>query len=93
MDPVNKWLTVVILFMASMVFALWNISGSGRYTMVVETSTLLKNHAVVYVLDTKDGNVSATLVAEDDMMADKTSIKRRPQQVFVTKEPSYNRRY
>lgn len=67
MDPVNKWLTVVILFMVSVVIAAVWIGGSGRYALEVRESALFENHAVVYVIDTKDGTVRAKLVAEGDL--------------------------
>lgn len=55
MDPVHKWLTVVILFMIAVVFAAFKIGGSGRWEMqVIPYST---SHDMVYMLDTKTGKI------------------------------------
>ena len=67
MDPVNKWLTTVILFMIGVLIVLGYTAGSGKYEFVVAESTLLSNHAVVYVLNTKTGNVDAQLVDENEL--------------------------
>jgi len=91
MDPVNKWLTTIILFMSAVLLLMWNVSGAGRYEFAVEESTLFKNHAVVYVLDTKDGEVKAQLVDENDLHYNKT-IKNTAQKVLEY-EGGYRGRY
>ena len=67
MDPVNKWLLTIIAFMIGVLVVMWNVAGSGRYEFTVERSTLFDKHAVVYVLDTKDGDVKAQLFDENEL--------------------------
>lgn len=93
MDPVNKWLTVIILFMIATLYVLWSIGGSGRYAVVVQESVLFSNHAVVYVLDTKDGDVKAKLVDENDLVYNGKNPKTAPQTVFEQPSGYSNRRY
>lgn len=91
MDPVNKWLFTIIVFMAAVVALLFYKAGAGRYEFAVEKSSLFQNHAVVYVLDTKDGDVHAKLVDEDDLHY-KNSARNSPAKVFSI--PGYtSRRY
>jgi len=92
MDPVNKWLTVIILFMSAVLILAWNVGSVGRYELSVEESTLFKNHAVVYVIDTKDGSVQAKLVDENDLHYD-NKVKRSPQKIFSQPSNSYGRKY
>jgi hypothetical protein len=92
MDPVNKWLTTVILFMAGMLFVMWHVGGAGRYEIAVEKSALFKEHAVVYVLDTKDGQVKAQLFDENDLHYNNT-IKNSPQLVLEYEASGYRGRY
>ena len=67
MDPVNKWLTTIIIFMAAVVIVIAWKAGSGRYDVVVEVSQTIEAHSVVYVVDTKSGAVFAKLVDENDL--------------------------
>ena len=91
MDPVNKWITVVILFMAAVLYVGWSAGGSGRYELAVEKSTVFENHAVVYVLDTKDGDVRAQLVDENDLHY-QNRPRNTPKEIFSM--PGYTtRRY
>jgi hypothetical protein len=92
MDPVNKWLTTIIFFMAAVLFVMWHSTGAGRYELAVEKSTLFENHAVVYVLDTKDGEVKAQLVDENDLHYNNT-IKSSSQSVLEYERSGYRRRY
>jgi len=94
MDPVNKWLTTVILFMAATLAVLYYTAGSGRYTMITATSALYKNHAVIYVLDTKDGIVQAKLVDENELVFKDGRTKDNPSTIFDITPPNrygYNR--
>lgn len=93
MDPVNKWLAVIILFMISVLFVLWHKGGSGQYEMVVEDSTLFANHAVVYVLDTKNGNIKAQLVDEQELLYNGKTVRTEPRLVFKQPSSYNNRRY
>lgn len=79
MDVVNKWLMVVILFMAALVGAMiyMNGSGSGRYQLAVNPSTLNTKFATVYVLDTKTGEVQAKIVDEEYSLIDNDNVPHR----------------
>ncbi len=59
MDPVNKWLWTIILFMTTLIIVIGFKAGSGRYEMQVVHFKALKNHDLVYILDTKDGTIKA----------------------------------
>ncbi len=76
MDPINKWLTVIIGFMLALLIIISWKAGSGRYEFSVQKSTLFSNHAVVYVLDTKNGDVRAKLVSEDDLHNRNTPLRK-----------------
>lgn len=91
MDPVNKWLTTVILFMVALLFVIGWKAGAGRYEFAVQSSSILKNHSVVYVLDTTDGNVKARLVNEDALESGGSALQRA-QKVFELGN-NYGRRY
>lgn len=67
MDPVNKWLTVIVLFMIALLITIGWKAGSGRYEFVVTGSTPYDKHVVVHVLDTKDGDVYSKIVDEKDL--------------------------
>jgi hypothetical protein len=92
MDPVNKWITVVIIFMAAVLIVLWKAQ-TGSYEFVVQKSTLLENHSVVYVLDKKSGEVQAKLVDETELTAGNGVTPRaRAQKVFeIPSNFGYNR--
>ena len=60
MDPVNKWLTVIICMFIAMICVVGWKAGSGRYEITTMESSH-ENHQVVYVLDTKTGKVTASL--------------------------------
>ena len=92
MDPVNKWLTTVIFLMISVLFVMWHVGSVGRYEFAVEKSSLFANHAVVYVLDTKDGQVKAQLVDENDLHHNNT-IKSNPKVVLEYERSGYRGRY
>ncbi len=81
MDPVNKWLLTIILFMSGVLIVAWNIGSVGRYAFVVERSLQFPDHAVVYVLDTKKGDVKAQLFDKNDLHY-KDSIKNSAQKVM-----------
>lgn len=81
MDPINKWLTIIVGFMLALLIIISWKAGSGRYEFSVQKSTLFSNHAVVYVLDTKNGGVRAKLVDEDDLH-NKNSPLRKAIKVF-----------
>lgn len=70
MDPVNKWLLTIISFMIAVLAVLYYTAGSGRYQMTITRSALVAGHSVVYVLDTKDGEVKAQLASEEDLQYD-----------------------
>jgi len=92
MDPVNKWLLTVICFMAGVLVVMWHVAGSGRYEFAVERSSLFDKHAVVYVLDTKDGDVKAKLFDENDLHY-KDTIKNSAQDVMSYGTTGYRRGY
>lgn len=60
MDPVNKWLFLVAAFMIALVVALAKVGGEGRYEMKV--SSYSETHEMVYILDTKTGELKSKLV-------------------------------
>ena len=91
MDPVNKWLTTIILFMAAVLFVLWSVGGAGRYELVVERSTLFTNHTVVYILDTKKGAVKAQLFDENNLHYNNT-VKNTAQKAMSFDSGRYNNR-
>ena len=93
MDPVNKWLSVITLFMLSLLFVMWNSSGAGRYEMTVTSSSLYERHYVVFVLDTKDGDVHGKIVAEEEMLNGANKIRSVPAKVFEQPSDYGYRRY
>lgn len=66
MDPVNKWLWTIIVFMSALIIVVGWKAGSGRYEMEVVYSSTLENHDVIYVLDTKNGNIKARPWSHDE---------------------------
>ena len=70
MDPVNKWLLTIMVFFTAFLGVMYYTAGSGRYQMTVLESELVPNHKVVFVLDTKDGEVKAQLANEEDLQYD-----------------------
>ncbi len=92
MDPVNKWLTVVILFMASALFVFWKVGSVSRYEMQVLSTGA--DSAVIYVLDTKEGDVHAQIVDEKKLYRHDSTPYNRPQEVFeLPSSFSTHRRY
>jgi len=91
MDPVNKWLMTVIFFMLGILFVMWHVGTVGRYEFAVEKSALFANHAVVYVLDTKDGEVKAQLVDENELHYN-NNPKNNAQGVLRYESGGYRRR-
>lgn len=91
MDPVNKWLTVVILFMIAVLCVMGYKAGSSRYAFTVTKSTMFEQHAVVYILDTKNGVVKAQLFAEDDLQYN-GKIKTQSREAITWSPPGYSRR-
>jgi len=93
MDPVNKWLLVIVLFMVSLLFAIWYSSGVGRYEMLAAPSTMIGEHYVIFVLDTKDGDVYGKLVDEDAMLNGAGKVRTSSTELFEL--PAFNgyRRY
>lgn len=88
MDPVNKWLMTVIFLMIGVLFVMWHVGTVGRYEFAVEKSTLFDSHAVVYVLDTKDGEVRAQLVDENELHYN-DKPKNNAQKVLTYKSGGY----
>jgi hypothetical protein len=92
MDPVNKWLTTIILFMIALLIVIGWKAGSGRYELSVVPG--LEGFATVYVLDTKDGEVRAQMVNEYDELTNKGIPYNRTQKVFDWPGATqYGRRY
>ena len=91
MDPVNKWLTTVIFFMVGILFVMWHVAGAGRYEFAVERSMMFSEHAVVYVLDTKKGEVKAQLFNKNELHYNKT-IKNAAQKVMDYNAKHYGSR-
>jgi len=92
MDVVNKWILVIILFMSALIGAMiyMNGSGSGRYQMSVQLSNISDQAAVVYVLDTKTGEVQAKLVNEEFSLIDNNNKpNRNASQIFDWYTPRY----
>ena len=81
MDPVNKWLTVIIAFMVALIVVVSYKAGSQRYEMTIQPSSFFENHAIVYVLDTKSGEVKAQLFDENELQYN-GNIKSSPQTAF-----------
>ncbi len=92
MDPVNKWLTTVIFLMIGVLFVMWHIGTVGRYEFAVEKSVIFNDHAVVYVLDTKDGEVRAQLVGESELHYN-NNPKNTAQKVLTYKSGGYRGRF
>ena len=93
MDPVNKWLTVIILFMAAVLFTMYHASGAGRYAFEVRDSQYFEKTAIVYVLDTKDGTVEALMMMEESLTASDRKPKSYPSDVFERRSNRYGRGY
>ena len=91
MDPVNKWMTSIIcIFIALLIAIVWK-AGAGRYEMVVMPSQY-DNHQVIYVLDTKSGDVEGKLQPEDTFLTKEGKV--RNYFVEVKKEkPSWRNNY
>jgi len=86
MDPINKWLTVIIGFMIALLIVISYKAGSGRYEFTVKKSVQFSDHAVVYVLDTKKGDVYAKLV---DVQYNNLA-KNKPQKMFKLSSTGYS---
>ena len=95
MDPVNKWLFTVILFMSAFLAVVGYKAGSGRYEMQVVDSQYFEKTRIVYVLDTKDGTVRAKMHLEEDLLTgDRARPARSSVKVFEFDRPNqYGRRY
>jgi len=91
MDPVNKWLTVIIGFMVAMLIVISWKAGSGRYAFEVQDSQYFEKTHVVYVLDTKNGTVDAKMFLEEDLLTGDKRINRHPVSVFSQPKPDYRR--
>jgi len=91
MDPVNKWLTVIISFMIALLIVISYKAGSGRYSLAVSPSESFPNHAVVYILDTKSGDVYVKLIDEDEMQYNGT-VKHKAQKLMEIPSSSYRSR-
>jgi len=90
MDPVNKWLSVVILFMVALLCVIWGSAGVGRYELFVQPSDISSGYSTLFVLDTKNGEVHAKIISEDDLFISEARPKRTASSVF---EWSSARRY
>lgn len=87
MDPVNKWLTTIIIFMIVLILAVFYTGGAQRYEFSTSSSISFPDSTVVYVLDTKTGKVYGKIVNESEMTyAEKPN--RNPTEVFEV--PSFN---
>ncbi|KPK10634.1 MAG: hypothetical protein AMJ56_07640 [Anaerolineae bacterium SG8_19] len=91
MEPVNKWLLTVISFMIAVLVVLAWKAGSGHYEMVVRDSVLFEGRTVVYVLDTKSGDVNAIITNENDLQYN-GNPRHRPTNVY-TQPTITGRRY
>ena len=65
MDPVNKRLWTIIVFMTALIVVISYKAGSGRYEMQVVHFKALKDHDLVYILDTKSGDIKARALSHD----------------------------
>jgi hypothetical protein len=92
MDPINKWLTVIIGFMVTLLIVISWKAGSGRYQMTVTvTNEIIET---IYVLDTKNGDVQAKIVAASDLYGVDQKPRARTVKVFELRKPDkYGRRY
>jgi hypothetical protein len=95
MDPVNKWLTVIILFMAAVLWVFWSQGTVERYSMSIED--MGNGQVTVYVLDTKDGQVQAQIVDKDEVLVNAHGKPHRiPKEIFEWHSPgplSYRKGY
>lgn len=60
MDPVNKWLTVICCFALALLCVIAYVGGSGKYAIYV-TGSDYEGYQMVYVVNTKNGQVKAKL--------------------------------
>lgn len=67
MDPVNRWLTLVACFMIVVVIALFKVGGENRWQM--EVMSYSETHDMVYVLDTKTGEIKGKLHDKNEHLA------------------------
>lgn len=96
MEIVNKWISVIIFALMIIPVTCILISGSGRYQMqVVELGQVDlrgpdEGYHVVYVLDTKEGGVSARMVRpEEDLVNTATRKPYKYLTQIVKKAPRY----
>lgn len=79
MDPINKWLTVVIFFMAALLIVIATKAGSGRYIMTtdyVELGEPGEKHVIIYSLDTKSGAIKAKAInCQETFVNDQNEVK------------------
>lgn len=59
MDPVHKWIMVIVLFMAAAIFAAFKIGAAGSWQMQVVPYS--STHDMIYVLNTKTGEIQGKL--------------------------------
>jgi len=88
MDPVNKWLTVIIMFMIALLITINVKGGVGQYAFETRPSTVFSGIDVVYVLDTKSGDVYVKLIDEDELQFNK-SPRRRAQKLMEIPSSGY----
>jgi len=88
MDPVNKWLTVIICFMIALLVTINVKGGIGQYAFETRPSTVFSDTDVVYVLDTKSGDVYVKLINEDDLQYNK-SPRHKAQKLMEIPSSSY----
>jgi capsular polysaccharide biosynthesis protein len=74
MDPVNKWLTLVaVLFITLIIAIVWK-AGGGKYEIYVTDSTY-ENYQMVYVLNTRNGEVKAKMHYLGEHMTKEEKVK------------------
>ena len=93
MDPVNKWLTVIILFMVGIIAMLWAKGEVGRYEFKVAESQYFEKTAVVYVLDTKEGKIYGHMVPEQELVTGAGKPSYKAVEVFEVPSTFNQRRY
>lgn len=93
MDPVNKWLWTIVAFMTALIIVISIKAGSGTYEMVVMPSKVLSNHDVVYVLNTKSGEIRARAWGHDGLrfISGSSAGKISKRWVTISSRDTYNR--
>ena len=89
MDVVNKWLLMIGCFFTALIITLGWTSGSGKYSVYVTDSPYV-GYQMVYVVNTRSGEVKAKMHSIDEHVA-KNSGKVKDYLVDVVKDANPNK--